>query len=215
MNGVTRARMDSVKFTRRKIKAGQKLYCEGERFHYVHAVRSGTLKSSLTGSGGREQVSGFHLAGELVGLDGVANGQYRSTTMALEDTELCDIAYVHLFELAVGDKGMQHVISRLMCREILRKHTLMMVLGTMSAEERLAAFLIDLSQRYGARGYSRQEFHLRMSRAEIASYLGIELETVSRAFSTFRQQRFLDVKARHIRNLHLEGLSRRFEVRLC
>lgn len=209
MNGVTRARLDSVKFTRRKVRAGQKLYCEGERFHYVHAVRFGTLKSSLTGAGGREQVSGFHLAGELVGLDGVANGHHRTTTMALEDTELCAISYGHLSELTVGDNGMQHTISRLMSREILRKHSLMMVLGTMTAEARLATFLIDLSQRYAARGYSRREFHLRMSRAEIASYLGMELETVSRGFSTFRRKGFLDVKARHIRNLDLDRLARR------
>ena len=188
--------------------------CEGERFQYVHAIRSGTLKSSLTVSDGREQVSGFHIAGELVGLDGVANGYHASATMALEDTELCAIRYAHLLDLAVGTSGMQHIISRLMSRDILREHSLMMLLGSMNVEERLAVFLLNLSQRYAVRGYSKREFHLRMSRAEIGSYLGMKVETVSRTFSAFQQQRLLDVDKRHIRIMDLEGLTRRYEVRL-
>ena len=207
-------RLDSMMFARRKVKAGQTLYREGDRFQYIYAVRAGTLKSSLMLSDGREQVSGFHIAGELVGLDGVAQGHHASATMALEDTEICAIPYAHLSELSVGAGGMQHVISRLMSREILREHSLMMLLGSMNADERLAAFLLNLSQRYAARGYSEREFHLRMSRAEIGSYLGMKLETVSRTFSAFQQQRLLEVDKRHIRITDIEGLKRRFEVRV-
>jgi CRP/FNR family transcriptional regulator, anaerobic regulatory protein len=207
-------RLDALVFTRRRIKAGDALYREGDRFQYIYAVRSGTLKSSLMLSDGREQVSGFHLAGELVGLDGVAQGRHASATMALEDTEVCAISYAALTELAIGTTGMQHIVSRLMSREILREHTLMMLLGSMNAEERLAAFLLNLSRRYAARGYSATEFHLRMSRAEIGSYLGMKLETVSRTFSAFQQQGLMDVDKRHIRIINLEELRRRFDVRV-
>ncbi len=170
-------------------------------------MRAGTLKSSLTLSDGREQVSGFHIAGEMVGLDGLAEGRHASCTTALEDTEVCAIPYLHLAELAAGTSGMQHLISRLMSREILREHSLMVLLGSMNAEERLAAFLLDLSQRYEARGYSEREFHLRMSRAEIGSYLGMKLETVSRTFTALQQQRMLEVDKRHIRITDLELLE--------
>ena len=102
MSGNDIDRLDSMKFTRRKVKAGQTLYREGDRFQYIYAVRTGTLKSSLMLSDGREQVSGFHIAGELVGLDGVAQGQHASATMALEDTEICAIPYAHLSDLADG-----------------------------------------------------------------------------------------------------------------
>jgi CRP/FNR family transcriptional regulator len=163
---------------------------------------------------GREQVSGFHIAGELMGLDGVANGKHASSATALEDTEVCAIPYTHLTEMAAGNSSMQHVVSRLMSREIVREHSLMLLLGSMTAEERLAAFLLNLSQRLKARGYSDKEFHLRMSRAEIGSYMGIKLETVSRTFSAFQQQRLLEVDKRHIRIIDPEGLKRAFEMRV-
>ncbi|MBL0422825.1 helix-turn-helix domain-containing protein [Ramlibacter sp. AW1] len=205
------ARLDGLGFGRRKVKAGEELYRGGDRFQYVHAVRSGTFKSSLMLSDGREQVSGFHMAGELMGLDGLANGRHASTATALEDAEVCAIPYVHLNELATGSSEMQLVMARLMSREIVREHSLMMLLGSMNAEERVAAFLINLSQRMKARGYSPSEFHLRMSRAEIGSYLGMKLETVSRTFSAFQQQRLLEVDKRHIRIVDLEGLMRAFQ----
>jgi CRP/FNR family transcriptional regulator len=207
-------RMDSLNFGRRRVKVGQTLYREGDRFQFIYAVRSGTFKSSLMLADGREQISGFYMAGELLGLDGVANGEHASSSTALEDTEVCAIPYAQLTELAAGNPGMQHLLSRLMSREIVREHSLMVLLGSMNAEERLAAFLLNLSQRLKARGYSPTEFHLRMSRAEIGSYLGMTLETVSRTFSTFQQQRLLEVDKRHIRVIDLDGLARAFEVRL-
>ena len=158
---------------------------------------------------GREQVSGFHIAGELLGLDGVAQGEHASATVALEDSEVCAIPYAHLADLAASTASMQHIVGRLMSREILREHSLMMLLGSMNAEERLAAFLLNLSQRYAARGYSEREFHLRMSRAEIGSYLGMKLETVSRTFSAFQQQGLMEVDKRHIRILDMDALKRR------
>ena len=206
--------LDSLMFARRRMRSAQTLYHEGERFQFVYAVRSGTFKSSLTLADGREQVSSFHIAGELMGLDGVAQGNHASSATALEDAEVCAIPYAHLTELAAGSSGTQHLISRLMSREIVREQSLMMLLGSMNAEERLAAFLLNLSKRLKARGYSASEFHLRMTRAEIGSYLGMTLETVSRTFSAFQQQRLLEVDKRHIRILDPDALARAFEIRV-
>jgi CRP/FNR family transcriptional regulator len=207
-------RLDGLQFSRRKVKAGQALYRAGDGFHNIYAVRSGTFKSSLTLADGREQVSGFHMAGELMGLDGLAQGRHASSATALEDAELCSIPYAQLMELAAGSAGLQMVVGRLMSREIVREHSLMVLLGSMNAEERLAAFLLNISQRMKARGYSPSEFHLRMTRAEIGSFLGMKLETVSRTFSAFQQQRLLEVDKRHIRILDLPGLTRAFEMRV-
>jgi CRP/FNR family transcriptional regulator len=207
-------RLDGLQFGRRRVKEGQALYREGEKFACVYAVRSGTFKSSLTLKDGREQVTGFQMAGELMGLDGLANGEHASGATALEDAEVCAIPYSNLSELASDSPDLQHVISRLMSREIVREHSLMMLLGSMNAEERLAAFLLNLSQRMKARGYSPTEFHLRMSRAEIGSYLGMKLETVSRTFSAFQQQRLLEVDKKHIRILDLDALTQTFESRV-
>ena len=207
-------RLDRLMFSRSRVLAGQTLYRQGDRFRSIYAVRSGTFKASLMVSDGREQISGFYMAGELMGLDGVANDTHASSAIALEDTEICSIPYARLTELAAGNAGVQRAVSQLMSREIVREHSLMLLLGSMNAEERLAAFLLNLSGRLNARGYSAIEFHLRMSRAEIGSYLGMKLETVSRTFSAFHQQRLLDVDKRHIRVIDLAGLTRAFDSRL-
>jgi CRP/FNR family transcriptional regulator, anaerobic regulatory protein len=207
-------RLDGLMFARRKVRAGQSLYRRGDAFGFVYAVRSGTFKSELELADGREQVSGFHMAGELMGLDGLAQGRHASSATALEDAEVCAIPYSQLSDLSVGSPALQAVVTRLMSREIVREHSLMMLLGSMNAEERLAAFLLNISQRMKARGWSPSEFHLRMSRAEIGSYLGMKLETVSRTFSAFAQQGLLEVDKRHIRIVDLEGLARLFEMRM-
>jgi CRP/FNR family transcriptional regulator len=205
-------RLDGLKFARRRLKEGQALYHEGEKFQSIYAVRSGTFKSTLNLKDGREQVTGFQMAGELLGLDGLASGKHASSALALEDAEICAIPYAHLSDLAATSPELQYVISRLMSREIVREHSLMMLLGSMNAEERLAAFLLNISQRMKARGYSASEFHLRMSRAEIGSYLGMKLETVSRTFSAFAQQRLLEVDKKHVRIVDLEGLHQAFDL---
>lgn len=214
LNGPDVARLDDLRFARRRIKEGQALYHEGDKFQFIYAVRSGTFKSTLNLKDGREQVTGFQMAGELLGLDGLASGQHASSAVALEDAEICAIPYAHLSDLASTSVELQHVISRLMSREIVREHSLMMLLGSMNAEERLAAFLLNISQRMKARGYSPSEFHLRMSRAEIGSYLGMKLETVSRTFSAFAQQRLLEVDKKHVRITDLAGLQQAFDLRV-
>jgi CRP/FNR family transcriptional regulator len=212
LDGPDMAQLDDLQFVRRKLAAGEVLHHAGDRFTHIHAVRTGTFKSTLMLRDGREQVSGFHMAGELMGLDALAQGKHASTAVALEDAEVCAIPYARLTELSAGHAQLQQVMNRLMSREIVREHSLMMLLGSMNAEERLAAFLLNISQRMKARGYSASEFHLRMSRAEIGSYLGMKLETVSRTFSAFQQQQLLRVDKRHIRITDLDGLTRTFET---
>ena len=207
-------RLDAMGFSRRRVKAGQALFRAGDRFQYIYAVRSGTLKASLVFVDGREQISGFYMAGELIGLDGVAQGAHASSATALEDSEICAIPYARLTELAATTEGMRDVVARLMSREIVHEHSLMLLLGSMNAEERLAAFLLNLSQRMKTRGYSANEFHLRMSRAEIGSYLGMSLETVSRTFTAFQQKGFLEVDKRHIRIANPQALTRALEMGL-
>jgi CRP/FNR family transcriptional regulator, anaerobic regulatory protein len=207
-------KLDGLMFGRRRVREGQSLYREGERFQFLYAVRSGTFKSSLTLMDGREQVTGFQMAGELMGLDGLASGKHASGATALEDAEICTIPYAQLADLTTRSPALQQVISRLMSREIVRDHGLMALLGSMSAVERVAAFLLNLSQRMKARGYSPREFHLRMTRADIGSYLGMKLETVSRTLSAFQQQGLLAVDKKHVRIADLDALVRTFEMRL-
>lgn len=214
LSGPSVQRLDDLKFTRRRVKARQTVYREGDRFHFIYAVRMGTFKSILLLADGREQVSGFYMAGDLMGLDGVANAAHASSVTALEDADICVIPYARLAELANLGGEFQLLVSRLMSREIVREHGLMLLLGSMNAEERLAAFLLNLSRRMKARGFSPSEFHLRMSRAEIGSYLGMTLETVSRTFSAFQERNLLEVERRHIRIADPAGLTNIFESRL-
>jgi CRP/FNR family transcriptional regulator len=199
---------DNLMFGRRRIRTGDSLYQEGEPFQFLYEVRSGNLKSSLTTSRGQARVSGFPMAGELMGLDGVANGRHASSATALEDTEVCAVSYAFLTELAASNTGLQRTLMRQLSREIVRELRLLVLLGSMSADRRLATFLLNLSQRLAARGYSPFDFRMRMSRADIGSYLGLTLETVSRNFSSFQRQGLLEVDQRHIRITDLAGLTR-------
>jgi CRP/FNR family transcriptional regulator, anaerobic regulatory protein len=213
LTGTDVERLDKMMFGRRRVKAGQTLYRQGDPFQFIYAVRGGTVKSSLTLADGREQVTAFYIAGEQLGLDGVADGLHGTTVTALEDSEFCAVPYANLVHMALPGSGSGHVIARLMSREIVREHGLLLLLGSMNAEERLAAFLLNLAGRLKARGYSSTEFHLRMTRAEIGSHLGMKLETVSRTFSAFQKRRLLQVDQRHIRIIDMEGLKRTFGLR--
>jgi len=150
---------------------------------------------------GRDQVTGFHMAGEVLGMDGIGTGNHAADAVALEDSEVCILPYSRL-----EDPGLQRQLHKVMSRELVRDQGVMMLLGTMRAEERLAAFLINLSSRFVARGFSSSEFHLRMTREEIGSYLGLSLETVSRLFSRFQEDGLIAVQQKHVRILDVPGL---------
>src|SRR5262245_6992902 len=152
------------------------------------------------------------MAGELLGIDGIGAGKYSCDAVALEDAEVCVIPYARLEEVARRVEPLQHHLHKVMSREIVREHGVLLMLGTMRAEEKLAAFLLNLSQRLGARGYSPTELVRRMPRAEIGSFLGLKLETVSRLFSRFQEEGLLEVRQKQVRIADLEGLTRRAGV---
>jgi CRP/FNR family transcriptional regulator len=206
LSSVDMAKVEQLIATRRKIRRGEALFRAGDVFESLYALRLGFLKSTVTSPDGREQVTGFHMAGELVGLDGIGGQTHHCDTVALEDTEVCVIPYERLEEISSEVHVLQSHFHKVMSREIVREHGVMLLLGSMHAEERLAAFLLNLSQRFEARGYSRTEFVLRMTRAEIGSFLGLKLETVSRALSRFAQDNLIEVNQKHLRIIDQDGL---------
>jgi CRP/FNR family transcriptional regulator len=203
---------DRVVFARRKIKRGEALFNAGDEFKSVYAVRSGFFKSSVTDGEGREQVTGFFMGGELLGLEGIGTGRHHGAAIALEGSEVCVLPYALIEELASDVPALQRQLHAMLAREIVRDHGVMMLLGSMRAEERLATFLLNLSRRFTARGYSRCEFNLRMTREELGSYLGLKLETVSRLFSAFQKDGLIEVQQKYVRILDIDGLER---VRAC
>ena len=203
--------LDALVSNGRRVKRGEHLYRAGDPFDAIFAVRSGFFKTDVLLADGREQVTGFQMAGELLGLDGISTESHSCNAVALEDSDVCSIPFSKLESLSREIVALQHHFHKVMSREIVRDHGVMMLLGTMRAEERLAAFLLNLSQRFTARGYSPAEFYLRMTREEIGSYLGLKLETVSRAFSRFQEEGLIAVQQKHVRILDIAGLKRLME----
>ena len=199
-------KVEDLVAVRRKVKRGETLFRTGDVFESLYAVRVGFLKSTVVTGGGREQVTGFHMTGEIIGLDGIGAGKHACDATALEDTEVCVIPYRHIDEIATQVPALRNHFHRVMSREIVREHGVMLVLGAMMAEERMATFLLNLSQRFEARGYSTSEFVLRMTRAEIGNFLGLKLETVSRVLSRFARDRLLEVDHKRIRIVDADGL---------
>jgi CRP/FNR family transcriptional regulator len=195
------ARLGDLIYTRKRVKRGEHLYRAGADFDALFAVRSGFFKSSVVIEDGRDQVTGFHMAGEVLGMDGIGTDSHASDVTALEDSEVCVIPYSRLEQ-----PELQRQVQKVMSRELVRDHGVMLLLGTMRAEERLATFLLNLSQRFTARGYSPSEFHLRMTREEIGSYLGLSLETVSRLFSRFQAEGIIEVQQKHVKILDVAKL---------
>lgn len=191
-------RLDTIINRRRRIAAGGYLFRAGDVFQALAAVRSGFFKVFEIGVDGQEQVSGFHMGGELMGLDAIGSGHHQGNAVALEDSEICEIPFDRLEGLLSDMPQLQRQFHRLLSGAIAADHGLMMILGTMSAEHKLAAFLLDLSDRRAARGHPPLALRLSMSREEIGNYLGLKLETVSRMFSQFRRAGLIDVDGRNI-----------------
>jgi CRP/FNR family transcriptional regulator len=201
-------RIDSLVAVRRALRRGDALFRRGDPFASIYAVRTGFFKTCNTSEDGRDQVTGFQMAGELLGFDGIASDVHCCDAIALEDSQVCVIPYGRLEELAREFTELQRQFHRIMSREIVREHGVMRLLSGMRAEERVAAFLSNLAQRLDARGFSPSSLVLRMTREEIGTYLGIKLETVSRCFSKFDEDGVLEVRQRKVRILDAQGLNR-------
>ena len=200
-------RVDELVAARRPVKRGGALFHSGEKFSSLYAIRTGFFKTCVITEDGRDQVTGFQMAGEIIGLDGIVNDQHTCNAIALEDAEVCVMPFDRIEEISREVSALQHHVHKIMSREIVREHGIMLLLGSMRAEERLAAFLLNLVQRLEARGFSRSELVLRMTREEIGSYLGMKLETVSRTFSKFADEGLIKVSQRNISILDSDALK--------
>ena len=195
--------------TKRRVARDASLYRSGDAFEFLYAVRSGAFKTVNVSRHGDEKITGFHLAGELMGLDAISDGRYDCQAIALEDSEVCAIPFAALSKMALSIPALQQQMFRILSSDISRDQGLMLRLGSMSAEQRLAAFLLGLSRRYQRLGFAAERFVLRMTREEIGNYLGLTLETVSRLFSRFQRDGLLSVKQREV---ELRGVGRLREI---
>ena len=199
--------LDTVIKQSHRLKKGEFLFRSGESFHSLYAIRTGFFKTTVASQDGRDQVTGFFMSGELIGMDGICTHSHSCDAVALEDSEVCELPFGHMEVLSKEIPSIQTHFFRLMSREIVRDQGVMLLLGNMRAEERIAAFLLNLSQRLHHRGFAANDFILRMSREEIGSYLGLKLETVSRTLSRFHQEGLIVVEHKHIRLLKPEMLN--------
>lgn len=200
-------RLDTVVTHRPLIKRGDALFRKGDPFRAIYVVRTGFFKNCAFAPDGHSQVAGFMMAGEVLGLDGIETDTHGCDAIALEDSQVCVVPLNQLEELAREFIPLQRHFHKIMSREIMRDHDVMLLLGSMTADKRVAAFLLNLLQRLQLRGFSSSEILLRMTREDIGSYLGLKLETVSRVFSKLQDQGILEVRHRNIRIARAAALA--------
>lgn len=200
--------LDSLNLATRQLRTGESLVHCGDECRALYAVRFGSLRNAMIDAGGAEQGLGFPMAGDVVGTEGLATGRHSAHTVALERSEVVVIPLARVAEVARTVPGFDLLLYRIVGREIMRDHATLYLLGSLNAEGRIAAFLLNLSDRYGELGYARNEFNLRMTRNDIASYLGLTLETVSRGLSAYAARDLLRVNGREIEILDRDALQR-------
>ncbi len=198
INGSDLEKLDRIIERKKPLKRNEHLFHIGSPFATIYVVRSGSLKTYSPTVDGQEQVTGFHLPGELLGLDAIGKGQHPCAAKALETTSVCEVPFEHLENLAQELPTLQHQLLRLMSKEIFDDQELMLLLGKKTAEARLSAFLLSISLRFKQRGFSSAEFYLSMSRNDIANYLGLAVETVSRMFTRFQEEGIITAERKHI-----------------
>lgn len=191
-------RLDQVIGGRRRVAKDEPLYKMGEPFRNLYAIRFGHFKTYQINARGDQQVTGFQMAGELLGMDAISSGYHSCDAVALEDSEVCEIPFNRLEELFGHVPNLLRHFHRIMSQEITREQNVMLLLGNMRADQRFSAFLTNLSARYAARGYSPNSFQLRMSREDIGNYLGLTIESVSRLLSRFKKQGLIKVDKREM-----------------
>jgi CRP/FNR family transcriptional regulator len=194
--------------TDRRVRRGETLYRAGDAFHFLYAVRGGIFKTVRNLGDGREQVTGFQMTGDMLGADAIEARVHGSDAVALDESRVCAIRYSGIEKFGRAVPEMHHQLRKAMSCELANQQCVILLLGTMTAEERVAMFLLNLSQRFKAHGYSATEFTLRMTRLEIGSYLGIKIETVSRMLSRLRDEGLINARREQIQILDPAGLTR-------
>lgn len=191
----------------RPMEKGDRLYIQGDRFYSLYLIRSGAFKSCITDDTGDRQITGFHFPAEIIGLDGVESGRHLYEIEALETSSVCVIPFGQFEQISRHNNG--DLYRHLVCAvsgSAFKESQLLMVLGRLHAEQRLASFLIDTSMRMRDRGESSREFNLSMARQDIANYLGLAIETVSRLFKRFEEEGLISAEGRHVRIVDTIGL---------
>lgn len=207
MTGPEVEQLDKLVQERVRLQKGQLLYQSGDELDALYGLRLGSIKTQLEEASGHVQVTGFFLPGEVIGLDGMPEGRHDSNALAMEDSEVCVIRLSNIDEVSRFVPSLQQQIRRILSKEISRSHHVLLALGSMRSEARLAAFLLNLSERLATLGYSPTDFIMRMSREEIGNYLGLTLETVSRLFSRFAREGLITVSQREVKILDLAALK--------
>lgn len=199
--------LDRIVERRRPLNKGAALYQAGTVFGAVYAVRTGALKSTILSEDGEEQVTAFHLPGELLGLDAISFGNHPSTAVALETSSICEIPFTQLEVLAEAVPGLQRQLLRVMSKEIFNEQEMLQALARRTAEQRLAILLLSLGDRFGRRGLSPTRFLLPMSRQDVSNYLGLAPETMSRLFKRFQENGWIVVSGREVRLEDVDALK--------
>lgn len=203
--------LDLLVKNRRTYKRGELLYRIGEPYRAAFAIRSGAVKTSVLTDDGRVQVTGFHIAGEVLGLNAIISDRYNCEARALETTSVCEVPFERYEELALQLPGLQHQMLKIMGEEIIHNQEMMLLLGKKKAEERLATFFVNLSRRLALHGRPSLEFNLGMSRSDIGNYLGLAEETVCRIITRFEEKALISTERRLVRLEqmdHLQALAR-------
>jgi CRP/FNR family transcriptional regulator len=203
-----RARFESAIAGPRRIKAGETLYRAGDACTQLYVVRAGSFKAVtvLADDPQERQITDFRLAGDFLGMEGLGTGRYVSDAVALEDSVLCMFESARLEALADDIKEVRRFQQKTLGEQIARNVRMMTLIGKRGAQARVAFFLLNMAERFSAHGYSASEFTLRMSREEIGCYLGMKLETVSRMFSRLQEQGLIQMRAKQVRILDMDGL---------
>lgn len=192
--------------TRRKVRAGQYLYRNGQPFRALHFVHAGFLKTCELSEDGREQVTGFRMRGDLLGVESIGLSVHTCDAVALDDAEIWELPFPPVLEALRHIPELQVRLAAALAEEIRRDRVWMLVIGTLPAEQRVAAFLLDIAARLARLGFSAHHFILRMGRADIASFLALKHETVSRALSHLEQLQYISVLRREIKLLDIPKL---------
>ena len=206
LSGEDMDRLDRVIRKRQRVAKGELLYRQDDAFLRLFAVRVGHFKTYQVTHDGEQQITGFQMPGEILGLDAISSGKHQCDAKALEDSEVCEIQYSELEALFVQIPALLRQFHRLMSQEITRDQSVMLLLGNMASEQRFSAFLVNLSSRYAARGYASTSLQLRMGREEIGNYLGLTIESISRLIAKFKKAGLLEVSNREVRILDMPRL---------
>lgn len=206
LNAEEMSKLDDIIERKKPLHKGDYLFEAGQPLRSIYAVRSGSFKSYTLTESGEEQITGFHLAGDIVGFDGISTMSHKSYAQAMETAMVCEIPFTTLDDLSGKLPKLRHQVMRMMSNEINYDQEMLLMLNKKTAEERLAAFLANLSTRFGERGFSKKEFRLTMTRGEIGNYLGLTVETISRLLSRFQKAEIIKVEGKFITILDADEL---------